>query len=94
MITKAYEIGKFDGIDVALIICKHGQYSTYKSRVHASWPPSMAKIVSKAMIWFKYTTSVNTFILANCLSSPKKHDTRRYREAPAQKSKEKFGSEE
>jgi hypothetical protein len=47
LITKAYELGKFDGIEVALIICKHGQYSTYKSRGHASWPPSMAEIVGK-----------------------------------------------
>ncbi|KAF8847281.1 hypothetical protein BDZ45DRAFT_781623 [Acephala macrosclerotiorum] len=44
LITKAYEIGKFDGVDVALTICKHGQYTTYKSKVHASWPPSIAEI--------------------------------------------------
>ena len=24
LITKAYKIGKFDGVDVALTICKHG----------------------------------------------------------------------
>jgi hypothetical protein len=50
LITKAYEIGKFDGVDVALTICKHGRYTTYNSKVHASWPPSMAEIVSKATI--------------------------------------------
>ncbi|KAH8585594.1 hypothetical protein B0O99DRAFT_530448 [Bisporella sp. PMI_857] len=44
LIKKAYELGKFDGIDVALIICKHGRYTTYKSRNHASWPPSRAEI--------------------------------------------------
>ena len=93
LITKAYEIGEFDGIDIALIIYKYGRYTTYKSKVHASWPPSMAEIVSKATICFKYT-SANTLLLANCLSSPKEHDTRRCREAPFQKSKEKFGLEE
>jgi hypothetical protein len=50
LIIKAYEIGKFDGVDVALTICKHGRYTTYKSKVYASWPPSMAEIVSKATI--------------------------------------------
>ncbi len=50
LITKAYEIGKFDGVDVALTICKHGRYTTYNSKVHVSWPPSMAEIVSKATI--------------------------------------------
>jgi hypothetical protein len=24
LIIKAYEIGKFDGVDIALTICKHG----------------------------------------------------------------------
>jgi hypothetical protein len=50
LITKAYELGKFDGVDVALTICKHTQYTTYKSRGHASWPPSMAEIVGKTTI--------------------------------------------
>jgi hypothetical protein len=50
LITKAYELGKFDGVDVALTICKHGRYTTYKSRGHASWPPSMAEIVGKTTI--------------------------------------------
>jgi hypothetical protein len=35
LITKAYEIGKFDGVDVALTICKHSRYTTYKSIVAA-----------------------------------------------------------
>jgi hypothetical protein len=48
LIKKAYELGELDGIDVALIICKHGRYTTYRSRDHASWPPSIAEIVSKS----------------------------------------------
>jgi hypothetical protein len=50
LIIKAYEIRKFDGVDVALIIYKHGRYTTYNSKVYASWPPSIAEIVSKATI--------------------------------------------
>jgi hypothetical protein len=53
LIKKAYELGEFNGIDVALIICKHGRYSTYRSKGHASWPPSMAEIVSKAIACLK-----------------------------------------
>jgi hypothetical protein len=70
LIKKAYELGEFDGIDVALIICKHGRYTTYRSRGHASWPPSIAEIVSKAIACLKYTTGANAH-LASCLSSPK-----------------------
>jgi hypothetical protein len=81
LIKKAYELGEFDGIDVALIICKHGRYTTYRSRDHVSWPPSIAEIVSKAIACLKYIASANTYI-ANCLSSPKEYTTGRYREAP------------
>ncbi|KAH6700680.1 hypothetical protein BKA61DRAFT_427413, partial [Leptodontidium sp. MPI-SDFR-AT-0119] len=44
LIKKAYELGECDGIDVALIICKHGRYTTYSSKGYASRPPSMAEI--------------------------------------------------
>jgi len=52
LIKKAYELGEFDGIDVALIICKHGRYTTYRSRDYKTWPPSMAEIVSPRFIKF------------------------------------------
>jgi hypothetical protein len=81
LIKKAHELGKFDGIDIALIICKHGRYTTYRSRDHASWPPSIAAIVSKAIACLKYTTSANSH-LANCLSSPKEYVTGRHLKAP------------
>lgn len=77
LITKAYEIGEFDGIDVALTISKHDRYTTYRSRDHASWPPSIAEMVSKAIACLKYTSGADTY-LANCLSSPKKFVTRRH----------------
>jgi hypothetical protein len=50
LIIKAYEIGKFDSVDVALTICKYSRYTTYNSKVHVSWPLSMVEIVSKATI--------------------------------------------
>jgi putative salt-induced outer membrane protein YdiY len=50
LIKKAYELGEFDGIDVALIICKHGRYSTYRSRDHTSWPLLIAEMVSKRLL--------------------------------------------
>jgi hypothetical protein len=56
LIKKAYELGEFDGIDVALIICKHGRYTTYSSKGYVSRLPSMEEIVSKAIACLKYTT--------------------------------------
>ncbi|KAH8587220.1 hypothetical protein B0O99DRAFT_694668 [Bisporella sp. PMI_857] len=47
LIKKVYELGEFDGMDVALIICKHSRYTTYRSRDHKTWPPSMAEIDTK-----------------------------------------------
>jgi hypothetical protein len=77
-VKKGYELGRFDGIDVAMIICKHGRYTTYRSRDHKSWPPSMAEIVSDSSNTdVYYTTSPNTN-LANYLSSPEEFTTRRY----------------
>lgn len=76
-ITKAYELGDFDGIDVTLTISKHNRYTTYRSRDHASCPPSMAEIVSKAIACLKCTPGADSH-LANCLSSPKEFVTRRH----------------
>ena len=77
LIKKAYELGGLDGVDVALIICKHGRYTTYRSRDHKTWPPSMAEIVSDYSPEMYYTTRPNTD-LANCLSSPEEYTTGRY----------------
>lgn len=46
MIKKDFELGEFEGIDVALIVCKYGQYTTYKSRGYILQQPSFAEIVS------------------------------------------------
>ncbi|KAH8674833.1 hypothetical protein BGZ60DRAFT_429802 [Tricladium varicosporioides] len=47
LIKKAYELGEFDGVDVALVICKYGRYTIYRSRDHVSWPPSIAEMQNK-----------------------------------------------
>jgi hypothetical protein len=50
LVKKIYELKEFDGIDVALIICKYGRYIIYRSRDHASWPLSMVEIVNSCLI--------------------------------------------
>jgi hypothetical protein len=42
---KVYELGKCDGVDIALILCHNGRLFTYRSIDHESWPPSMKEIV-------------------------------------------------
>jgi hypothetical protein len=49
LINKAYELGEFDGINVVLAICKYGQYTSYRSKDHASWPPFIAEIVTRLL---------------------------------------------
>ena len=78
LVKKTYELGEFNGVDVALIICKHGRYTTYRSRDHASWPPSMAEIVSSARLI--HATGADTD-LANCLSSPEEYIATRHGKA-------------
>jgi len=53
LVKKAHELGEFDGVDVALIIRKHGRYTTYRSRDHKTWPLSMAEIVSARSIEYE-----------------------------------------
>jgi hypothetical protein len=60
LVKKAFELGEFDGIDVALIICKYGRYTTYRSRDYISWQPSFAEIVSRVAAYFKIHGNVNT----------------------------------
>ncbi len=46
VLKKVYELGEYDGIEVALIIRQNGRFFTYRSMDHESWPPSMKEIVS------------------------------------------------
>ena len=42
LIKKAYELGEFDGMDMALIICKHGRCTTYGTPYSPSAAASVA----------------------------------------------------
>jgi hypothetical protein len=67
LLKKAYELGTFPGINVAIIIRKRGQYSTYTSTSQESFPPTMAEIISRASIRLMYLTNVyNTENLVAC----------------------------
>ena len=50
LIIKAYKIGKFDNINITLIIYKYNRYIIYKSKAYILWPLSIVKIVNKATI--------------------------------------------
>lgn len=67
LLKKAYELGTFPGIEVAVIIFKRGRYSMYRSTDRESWPPPMAEIVSEAGSNLKYLANTNA---ANCVSYP------------------------
>jgi hypothetical protein len=56
LVNKAFELGEFEGIEVALFICKHGRYTTYRSRGYASRPPSFAEIVSRVIACLRCAT--------------------------------------
>ncbi|KAH6703060.1 hypothetical protein BKA61DRAFT_560408 [Leptodontidium sp. MPI-SDFR-AT-0119] len=44
LINKAYELGEFEGVEVALLIWKHGKYTTYKSKGYVSQQSSFREI--------------------------------------------------
>jgi len=45
IVKKVYELGEYDGVDVALIIRRNGRLFTYRSVDYESWPPSWKEIV-------------------------------------------------
>jgi len=61
LVKKAFELGEFDGIDVALIICKYSRYTTYRSSDYVSGQPSFAEIVSKVVVCLRYTAILIRF---------------------------------
>jgi len=50
LFQKGYELAEFRGVQVAIIVFKKGQYSTFSSIQDGSWPPSMESIVSKSSL--------------------------------------------
>jgi hypothetical protein len=45
LFKKVYELGKYDGVDVALILRQNGRFFTYRSIDLESWPLSMKEII-------------------------------------------------
>jgi putative salt-induced outer membrane protein YdiY len=53
LVKKAYKLGEFNRINVALIIRKHSRYTTYRSRDYKTWPLSIAEIISARSIKYE-----------------------------------------
>jgi hypothetical protein len=66
------ELDVCGGVDVALIICKHGRYTLYRSRDHKTWLLSMIEILTEVIHCLLRTTGVATD-LANYISSPEEY---------------------
>ena len=47
LIKRAHKFEKVHGVDIAIIMCKNGQYDTYRSMDQESWSPTMKQIVSQ-----------------------------------------------
>jgi hypothetical protein len=45
LLKKAYELGKYDGVDVAVIICQNSKFFTYRLVDYKSWLLSIEEIV-------------------------------------------------
>jgi hypothetical protein len=58
ILNKGYELGKFPGYDVAIIIRKRDRYSTFISTKKDSFPPTMEEIVRESTISLMYLTNV------------------------------------
>ena len=71
LVKKAFGLGEFEGIEVALIICKYGQYTTYRSKDYVLWQPSFAKLVTGVIAYLKYTAILIQLskILIYCLKT-------------------------
>ncbi len=56
LLHKAHELGEFAGVEVAVIIRKHGKYTTYVSEGYRSQQPSFKEIVSQAIVCLRHNT--------------------------------------
>lgn len=54
LVHKAFELGEFKDIEVALLIYKHGRYTIYRSKGYASRPLSFVEIVSRVIACLRY----------------------------------------
>jgi hypothetical protein len=70
LLNKAHELGEFEGVEVVVIVWKHGKYTTYVSEGYRSQQPSFTEIVSQVMVCLTHTT-VLMFIQQTAYPLPK-----------------------
>jgi hypothetical protein len=87
VLKKIYELGKYDGIDVALIIRQNGRFFTYRSIDHESWPPSMKEIVRLYHLDLHIHTNVKA---ASFIPYPQEHASSRYRKRASESYRSEF----
>jgi hypothetical protein len=64
LFKKVYKLGKYDGVDVALILRQNGRYFTYRSIDLESWPPSMKEIVR---LYYSFDITIHANVKAASL---------------------------
>jgi hypothetical protein len=77
LVKKAYKLGEFKGVNVALIIYKYRRYIIYSSRDYKTWLLSMAEIVSEVIACLIGITRANTN-LAKYISFAKEYIATRF----------------
>src|SRR5450432_4877420 len=87
VLKKVYELGEYDGIDVALIIRQNGRFFTYRSINHESWPPSMKEIVRLYHLDLHIHTNVKA---ASFIPVPQEHASSRYRKTASESYRSEF----
>ena len=84
---KVYELGKYDSVNVALILRHNGQLFTYRLINHESWPPSMKEIVRLYHLNLHIHTNVKA---ASFIPYPQEHASSRYRKTASEPYRSEF----
>jgi hypothetical protein len=64
LFKKVYKLGKYDGVNVALILRQNGQYFTYRSINLESWPPSIKEIIR---LYYSFDITIHANVKAASL---------------------------
>jgi hypothetical protein len=78
VLKKGYELGEYDGVDVALIIRQNSRFFTYRSINHESWPPSMKEIVRERHPHISLHAKVK---IASFIACSKEHTSSRHKKS-------------
>ena len=58
LIKQGYEVGEFDGVEVAIIVLNRGRFLTFRSTDEDSWPPSIPEIVCSMLILYESQSDI------------------------------------